>query len=150
MTAKSWDAVWMSIADAMAQRSSCVRAQCGSVVIDPSNRIIATGYNGEPADYPFNCAAGCPHATDSPHNIVGYVRCIAIHAEANALLFCDRRLREGGTIYVSTTICIDCAKLIANSGVKYVMFRDDAPHRNGARSTDFMRDAGLDVYVWKD
>lgn len=49
--------------------------------------------------------------------------CPSLHAEANALSVCDRSQREGGTMYVTSMPCYDCAKLIANSGLKTVVYR---------------------------
>lgn len=77
-----------------------------------------------------------------------YEDCPSIHAEANALLFSDRSAREGGTIYVSSTICYTCAKLVANSGLKRAVFpvlSDVYAHRNPQRSVDFLISCGIDV-----
>jgi len=70
-----------------------------------------------------------------------YDDCFTIHAEANALLVCDRTAREGGTLYVSSHVCFQCAKLVANSGVRRVVVRHsgDAAHRSPARSYEFLR-----------
>lgn len=75
-----------------------------------------------------------------------YEDCPSLHAEANALMFSDRRLREHGTIYISSGVCGGCAKLVANSGLtRVVCRRSDTPHRNTAKWLDFMRGCGLKV-----
>lgn len=52
-----------------------------------------------------------------------YANCPSLHAEANALSVCDRVQRELGTIYVTSIPCMDCAKLIANSGLTRLVYR---------------------------
>lgn len=177
----SWDETWMAEAKIIAQRSLCSRDQVGAVVVDRSNRIVDTGYNGPPAgfnprrethavDPQMPCHNWCPRAaySDWIHNSAGedcpsivddnafhgpqkdYSDCPALHAEANALMFSDRRLREGGTIYVSSGTCGGCAKLVANSGLIRAVYAptqraDGAPHRDSDRWYDFLRDCGLEV-----
>src|SRR5690606_28313047 len=116
------------------------------------NRIVATGYNGPPAGYhvpiaqteegpwePLPCDHWCPRglAGPTPATARSYTDCPSLHAEANALSVCDRSLREGGTIYVTSPICYGCAKLIANSGLKRVVMllqRGDFHHRDPDQS----------------
>ncbi len=145
----AWDDVWMQVAAAIAHRSLCSRAEVGAVIVTMSNRIVATGYNGPPAgfDHTAACTLWCPRAI-RPERDPGYLDCPSIHAETNAIAFCDRRDREGGTLYVTTTICYTCAKLVANSGLHRIVYPDDAPHRNGDRSLRLMQQAGLQVDLW--
>lgn len=132
------------------QRSLCSRDQVGAVVVDASNRIVDTGYNGPPRGFPgtaidaawnIPCTNWCPRAAaarwrdgddvsvDFPdwaevsfHGpLDDYSDCPSVHAEVNALLFGDRTRREGGTLYVSSGVCFPCAKLVANSGVARVV-----------------------------
>lgn len=144
----NWDDTWMQIAYTMAKRSRCVRRQLGAVIVDSTNRVVATGYNGPPAGYPYPCAAACPRALYGGDD-ADYKNCISIHAEANALLFCDRREREGGTIYVPEMPCYSCAKLIANSGLKHVVVDtlEDQEHRPVNESAGLLKMAGLSVTV---
>jgi dCMP deaminase len=142
----------MQVADAIAQRSNCIR-KYGAVIVDANQRIVATGYNGTPAlwstaahndDARFlicgDCREYCPHARLGPGEPKGYDDCFSIHAEANALLFCDRREREGGSIYITTIPCWDCAKMIANSGLHRVLYRADGIEYRS-------RDAVLSLFV---
>lgn len=156
-----WHETWLSVALVIANRSACDRAQVGAVIVDPTNRIIATGYNGPPAGFPHvgGCLSWCTRAqeasvTTSPRvqrAILdqSYSECPALHSEANALSVCDRRDRLGGTIYVTGHVCYGCAKLIANSGLHrvVVMTADAAEHRQPEASYKFLRDCGLDVTV---
>lgn len=141
----------MRVAHTVAERSLCDRDQVGAVVVDRSNRIVDTGYNGPPrgmyvAATPTGsgglqtatCTSWCPRAKNlcgdrsihPPHGLCTglpnllhpeYDDCHSIHAEANALLFGERTQREGGTIYITSGVCGACAKLIANSGLVRVV-----------------------------
>lgn len=152
---KSWDETWMDVARAVAQRSACGLAQVGAVVVNSTQRVVATGYNGPPQNWPVQCttknALGCPRY-HSHARTPEYVSCISIHAEANALLFCDRKDRERGTMYVTRACCIDCAKLVANSGLRRVVMieTDDDVHREPWRGQTFMREAKVEVEVWQN
>jgi dCMP deaminase len=146
MSRPTWDETWLAVADAVGARSKCVR-KYGAVIVDRSNRVVATGYNGEPATLTGSdgpCAKWCPHATAQPGGT--YSDCLSIHAEANSLLFCDRRDREGGTMYVTGVPCWECAKLIANSGLAMVVVMDDgADYRDPARTYGLLTRCGIVV-----
>lgn len=76
--------------------------------------------------------------------------CPSLHAEANALSVCDRSQREGGTIYITSYPCYDCAKLIANSGLHRVVYRmtkrgSERRERATTDSIDFLRECYLEV-----
>jgi deoxycytidylate deaminase len=80
------------------------------------------------------------------------IACPTLHAEANALSVCDRSQREGGTIYVTSAPCFACAKLIANSGLARVVYRDSERGRDRVRGSeinplDFMDECGIKVSV---
>lgn len=153
----TWDSTWTHVAGVVARRSLCVRDQVGAVIVDSTQRIIATGYNGPPTGFPHgeqSCSKWCPRATVAQSDITyvlapDYSDCPSLHAEANALSVCDRREREGGCIFVTSHVCMSCAKLIANSGLKhvYVATDDDAPHRRPTESYEFLLDCGVEVHL---
>jgi dCMP deaminase len=113
----------MVVAHAFAQRGTCDRLMVGAV-IHKRGRILATGYNGPPAGL-----AHCDHAHDEP--VVGEERGCqrAVHAEANAIAFAARYgiQVDGCDLTVTHMPCIDCAKLIINSGLVSVVF--EHPYR---------------------
>lgn len=82
-----------------------------------------------------------------------YSDCPSLHAEANALSVCDRLVREGGTIYVTSHVCFNCAKLIANSGLTTLhvsavaLPESRVQHRDPRKSYDFLERCGVTVYV---
>lgn len=150
MTQHSTDDVWFAVAEAVALRSRCDRAQVGAVVLDKTGRVVSTGYNGPPAGFPAadtSCSAWCRRAQNDDLGKFYGLACPSVHAEANALLYADRTRVEGGSIYVSRSCCADCAKLIANSGIKNVYMRVTAEdeHRDPAAVADFLVLCGLRV-----
>lgn len=119
----SWDEYFLGIAEAVAARSDCERSQVGAVVVGPDRRIRASGYNGAAAGKP-GCST-CPRRTSTvlPGSDYdsGDGRCVAIHAEANALIHCDRGDLPGSTLYITRAPCAGCAKLAEAAGVAQVV-----------------------------
>lgn len=147
----SWDETWLAVAHAVAKRSRCSRAQIGAAVVSKDQRICATGYNGPAAAWPEegDCGSWCPRAMgEAPLDNI-YDACPAIHAEANALLYVDRSQIEGGTIYITSASCMQCAKLISNSGVARVVMviRQVDMHRRPHDVVEYLKRCGIKVNV---
>ena len=139
----TWDDTWMAIAEIMARRSPCDKRQIGAVIVSRSNQLLATGYNGPPAGWDENwrCYRDCARFGGADT----YDGCPSIHAEANSLLFVNRRDCEDATIYISRSPCMDCAKLISNSGitnVRFIEWASDA-YRDPNAVREFLRRAGI-------
>lgn len=153
MQRTTWDETWWAVAEAVSRRSRCVRRQIGAVIVTSSNRPISTGYNGPPAHYQPSreglCSDWCPRAQNVIQPGADYDDCVSVHAEANALLFADRRDYEDGTIYVTSVPCWDCGKLIANSGLSRVVTTTDDRdlHRVPQRTVQLLADTGIEVHV---
>lgn len=155
MARPTWDTTWLNVAKVISQRSLCSRAQVGAVIVDPDNRIVATGYNGPPSGFGHgekSCVKWCQRSKDAEEQLLlspTYDDCPSLHAEANALMVCDRVEREGGTIFVTSHVCFTCAKLIANSGLKRLVVDPDKParHRQPQRSYEFLKRMGIEWYV---
>lgn len=81
-----------------------------------------------------------------------YGKCEAIHAEANALVRADFTQIQGGTIYVSHSSCINCAKLVANSGlVRLVHHVSEADlHRNPDEVEEYLSSSGIEVFRYEN
>jgi dCMP deaminase len=132
-TRPGWDATWMAAAAAIGEtRSLCTRDKVGCVVVDPANRVVATGYNGPARGYTLPqerpCIEWCARAFQAQALLdyvlaADYGDCPSLHAEANALMVGDARDRLGGTLYVTSDVCLSCAKLISNSGIARVVAR---------------------------
>jgi len=116
----SWDRYFLDLARATASRATCSRRSHGALVVS-RRRIVSTGYNGGPSGFPHCTEGACPRANSEAPSGHDYERCIAIHAEANALLFASPDEREGATLYTTGAPCFQCAKLISNSGISEVV-----------------------------
>jgi dCMP deaminase len=149
-----WDEVWMQVADTVAQRSRCSRAQIGAVVVSKNQRISSTGYNGPAALLPVegDCIYWCARAQGLSSLDNTYDSCPSIHAESNALLYVDRSRVEGGTIYITDAACYQCAKLISNSGITRVVMRigTRAAHRLPDATVDYFKKCNIEVVITED
>jgi deoxycytidylate deaminase len=119
--------------------------------------MLSVGYNGPPATFPTQgwCSEWCPRAIAASRSepvSLDYSDCYAVHSEANAILRSSRRPFEPGTtIYTSSSVCRQCAQLIAASGITRVVVEILPAHRH--RSPDeivaFLTEAGVEVVVWR-
>ena len=113
----SKDDYFLQMAYLVGERSTCRRRKVGCVLVDSSNHVVATGYNGVPTHFPHCLDEPCEGAS-APS---GYVleKCLAVHAEQNAFL--QLRSDDKLTAYLTVTPCITCAKMIANSKVSRIV-----------------------------
>ncbi len=102
--------------------STCSKRTYCAVLVDESNHIVGFGYNGGPSGFKHCADGGCPRVYENSLNGSNYDNCIAIHAEANAFLHSDYSAKPT-KIYINGPPCFSCAKLIANSTVKYVFYK---------------------------
>ena len=111
----TFDNYILSIVDVVASRATCPRRAVGCVIVDKNRHIKATGFNGVPK--------GFAHCIDHPcggqngTSGTGLDKCLATHAEQNALMQCSD-INTIDTIYISTSPCIHCTKLIMNTSCK--------------------------------
>lgn len=118
-----WDDYFLGIATAVARRSGCHRANVGAVIVSPDRIIQATGYNDAPPGRP-GCDT-CPHRLSlSGPGSSAYEPCVAVHAEANAIIYAGRSGALSGTIYVTTRPCDGCKKLIQAAGIVRIVCPD--------------------------
>lgn len=117
---QSWDEYFLDLARTASTRATCSRRKHGAVIVQ-GRRIVSTGYNGGPSGMTHCIDGGCPRAESAAPQGHDYDACIAIHAEANALLFSGPDERDGAALYCTGAPCFGCAKLIANSGVDEVV-----------------------------
>lgn len=114
-TRVSWDQYFMNIAREVATRATCDRKHVGSLIIR-NRTILSTGYNGS--------ARGLPHCDDVGHMMEDGHCVRTVHAEANAIVQAAKNGTsiEGADIYVTASPCWNCFKLIANAGLKRIVF----------------------------
>ncbi len=120
---------YLNIARAVAKRSTCIRRQYGAVLVK-DDRIISTGYNGSASGEPNCCDIGTcwREANGVPHG-EQYEKCVAIHAEDNAITQAGREAK-GATLYLSgfengrpieAIPCVMCERKIKNAGITSVV-----------------------------
>ena len=126
-----WDSRFMEMADFIGSWSSCYQEnrQVGAVIVR-DKRIITTGYNGAPSGVKSCKEKG--ECLRKKLNIASGTRlesCYAVHAEQNAIAQAAKLgvSVDGATIYVTHQPCTICTKMIINSGIKKVIYRNGYP-----------------------
>jgi dCMP deaminase len=135
MQRATWDEYFMGIATQVATRATCDRKFVGAVLVR-DRFILATGYNGS--------LQGAAHCSEVGH-LMEDGHCVrTIHAEANALVQAARNgVRiEGASIYVTASPCFNCFKLLANAGVKRIVYGE---FYRDQRIFDFANELGIEL-----
>ncbi|MBA2611694.1 MAG: dCMP deaminase family protein [Bacteroidetes bacterium] len=140
----------MDLAEKLALRSHCVKAQVGAV-LTKDTRIISLGYNGPPAGT-HNCdiefpVVGCPRDSKGSCSL-------ALHAEQNAILYAAKNgvSMQGATLYVTLSPCISCARVIYTTGIQKVYFMHSYAKYKGLANdegVDFLKRFGVEVLEYK-
>lgn len=108
------DERYLRMTSIWAENSYCKRRKVGALIVK-DKMIISDGYNGTPAGFENVC-----------EDENGITKPYVLHAEANAITKVARsnNSSEGATMYVTASPCIECAKLIIQSGIRRVVYRD--------------------------
>ncbi len=126
---------YMDVAERFAHLSSARRLQVGAIVVK-DDRIISIGYNGMPTGWD-NC---CEHTVH--HHDLGTTTTVSkpevLHAESNAIakLAKSSESGNGATMFVTHSPCIDCAKLIYQSGIATVYYKNQYRNTQGIEFLD--------------
>lgn len=130
----SKDEYYLRIAEAVLTRSTCLRRKYGAVIVK-EDAIISTGYNGSPRGAKNCCDMGyCERERQGISHGERYEMCLAVHAEANAIISASRREMICSTLYLTgleadgTAIseikpCQMCYRLILNAGISAIVTR---------------------------
>jgi dCMP deaminase len=134
------DEYYLAMVDLVASRGTCPRRQVGAVLVDAEGKLVGTGYNGN--------AGGMVHCIDTPcpgAESLGGPRelCEAIHAEASVLLQAQASRRQPHTIYLTTTPCFPCAKLLRTAGIKRVVAK--TIYKHDSIGVAYLQKAGVSV-----
>lgn len=123
---------YLRMARIWAENSYCRRRQVGALVVK-DKMIISDGYNGTPSGFENVCE-------DETGTTFPYV----LHAEANAITKLARSSNnsDGATLYVTASPCIECAKLIIQSGIRRVVYAEKYRLTDGI---DLLKKAGVKV-----
>ena len=108
------DKRYLKMAEIWATNSYCIRKQVGALLVK-DKMIISDGYNGTPSGFENECE-------EDDNSTKSYV----LHAEANAItkVAKSNNSSEGATLYVTTSPCMECSKLIIQSGIVRVVFTE--------------------------
>lgn len=127
---------YLRMARIWAENSYCIRRQVGCLVVK-DKMIISDGYNGTPSGFENVC--------EDENNIT---KPYVLHAEANAITKLARSSNnsDGATLYVTASPCIECSKLIIQSGIQRVVYSEQYRLNDGI---DLLKRAGIEV-VYKE
>ena len=127
-----YDKAYLRLAESWAKLSHCNRKQVGAIIVK-DEIIISDGFNGTPAGFD-NC---CEDENGLTHWYV-------LHAEANAILKVAKSTNncKGATLYLTHSPCRDCSKLVLQSGIKRVVYKEAYKDPAGI---DFLKNAGLEM-----
>ena len=128
---EKFDHSYLEMAEIWAQNSYCKRRKVGALLVK-DRMIISDGYNGTPSGFENVCEED------------GVTKPYVLHAEANAITKVARSSNSslGATLYITDSPCMECAKLIIQSGIARVVYARDYRITDGI---DLLRRAGIEV-----
>lgn len=135
-----WHEYFMNIAEQVASRSTCDRRHIGAVIVRDKT-ILSTGYNGS--------LRGAPHCDEIGHDIENGHCIRTVHAEANAIAQAAKHgvMIDGAELYVTASPCLTCFKLMANSGIRVIYYKE---FYRDERINEYARQANITlVYMGK-
>ena len=132
---------YMKTAETFAELSSARRLHVGAIIVK-DNRIISIGYNGMPSGWDNNCEEVIEQHEDGGQ--VLKTRPEVLHAETNAIAKLARSTESGSdaTMFITHAPCLDCAKLVYQSGISSVYYRNSYRDETGV---NFLIKAGVEV-----
>jgi dCMP deaminase len=129
---KQFDYSYLEMAWIWGQNSYCKRRQVGAIIVK-DRMIISDGYNGTPSGFENVC-----------EDEEGITKPYVLHAEANAItkVAKSNNSSQDATLYVTTSPCVECAKLIIQAGIKRVVYSNEYRVTDGV---DLLHRAGIEV-----
>lgn len=127
------DIRYLRMARIWSENSYCVRRQVGALIVK-NKMIISDGYNGTPSGFENIC-----------EDETGKTKPYVLHAEANAITKVAKsgNSSDGATLYVTSAPCMECAKLIIQSGIRRVVFCD---HYHCTDGMELLTRVGIEVF----
>jgi len=135
---EQFDRRYLRMARIWAENSYCIRRKVGALIVK-ERMVISDGYNGTPTGFENNCE-------DENGNTKAYV----LHAEANAItkVAQSSNSSKGATLYTTASPCLECAKLIIQSGIVRVVYGEEYRIKDGI---ELLERAGIStVYLSVD
>jgi len=133
---EKFDHSYLQMAEIWAQNSYCKRRKVGALLVK-DRMIISDGYNGTPSGFENIC-----------EDENGVTKPYVLHAEANAITKVAKSSNssDGATLYVTASPCMECAKLIIQSGIRRVVYSEEYRITDGL---DLLRRAGVEVVKYE-
>jgi len=127
-----WNKIYMSIAELIGSASYANKKKVGAILVK-NGRIISTGYNGTPSGFDNQC------------EIDGITKKEVLHAESNAITKCAKsnESTQGSTMYITLSPCFECSKLIIQSGINKVYYKEQYRDTDGIK---LLKKAGIEIY----
>jgi dCMP deaminase len=138
---------YMKTAETFAELSHARRLHVGAIVVK-DDRIISIGYNGMPAGWDNNCEDETVEMYSGYEGAIHRVKLKSkpevLHAETNAIAKLAKSTETGAdaTMFITHSPCLDCAKLIFQSGITSVFYRDSYRSEDGIQ---FLTKSGVKV-----
>lgn len=130
---EKYDRAYLKMAQEWAKLSYCKRKQVGALIVK-DRMIISDGYNGTPSGFENIC-----------EDEEGYTKWYVLHAEANAITKIAGNSGpgcQGATLYLTMSPCKECSKLIHQSGIKRLVFKERYKDQSGV---EFLEKAGVEI-----
>ena len=127
-----YDKAYLRMAQEWGKLSYCKRKKVGAIIVK-DRMIISDGYNGTPTGFENYC-----------EDDEGYTKWYVLHAEANAIskVASSTQSCKGGTLYITLSPCKECSKLIHQTGIVRVVYKEAYKDDSGIK---FLEKAGIDV-----
>ena len=128
MKRPDWDNYFMSLAELVSTRSTCLRRKVGAVIVK-DKRILSSGYNGAPSGVTHCEITGCLREKLKVPSGERHELCRGLHAEQNAIIQAAYHGVEikDSFIYCTNLPCIICSKMIINAGIKKIFYKEGYP-----------------------
>ena len=130
-----WDSYFMSIADNTANLSKDPRTKVGAVIVK-NKKIKSIGYNGAPKTFPDNLVP----TDNSGETLKEKKNTYMCHAELNSILNYDGLISDlnGATMYITLSPCSKCACLLAQVGIKKIIYKKKYDKKEETEATDYI------------
>lgn len=140
-TRPSWDDYFMRVAFLVCERSTCLRRRVGAVLVK-DRQILATGYNGAPKNIPHCEITGCLREELGIPSGQRHEICRGLHAEQNVILQAASFgvSTKESILYITSTPCSICAKMIINAGIEEVIIENEYPDK---LAIEFLKEARI-------
>jgi len=138
MGANELNVAFMNMAIEFSKLSYCMRSRVGAVIVKDGN-VISCGYNGTPSGFENDCELDGGNTTKPE----------VLHAESNCItkLAKSTQSSDGSDLYVTMAPCFDCAKLIIQSGIKRVFYKDIYRDASGLKLLEKARIDTIQIFV---